>query len=45
MTELLKTWQDGFSDEPVVHDVIAGILTLDLAPFEAVVLAQNHPEE
>lgn len=45
MTELLKTWQDGFSDEPVVHDVIAGILTLDLAPFEAVVLAQNHPEK
>ena len=38
MTQILMTCRDRFSDKPVEHEVIAGILTLDLMPFEAVVL-------
>ena len=38
MTELLRTWADGYSEEPVQHKVIAGIMTLRLLANEAVVL-------
>lgn len=38
MTELLMTSSDGYGTDPVAHDVIAGILTLDMKPHEAVVL-------
>jgi alpha-glucosidase len=38
MKELLKSWQDGYIEDGETHEVIGGILTLDLLPFEAVVL-------
>ena len=38
MTELLRTWADGYSEEPVQHKVTAGIMTLRLLANEAVVL-------
>ncbi|MCH4038710.1 MAG: glycoside hydrolase family 13 protein [Lachnospiraceae bacterium] len=41
MTQLLTTWKDGVSEEPVEHDVIAGILTLDMRAYEAVVLYRH----
>ena len=42
MTEILMTWEEGWSDEPVRHEVTAGILTLDLKPHEAVVLWRKN---
>ncbi|MDO4619652.1 MAG: glycoside hydrolase family 13 protein [Lachnospiraceae bacterium] len=41
MTELLMTWKEGYSTEPVKHEVVAGILTLDLKAHEAVVLYRH----
>ena len=38
MKELLRTSSDGWSERTVEHDVIAGILTLELKPHGAVVL-------
>jgi alpha-glucosidase len=45
MTELLMTSIEGFSEEPVEHEVIAGCITLDLKPYEAVVLYRRNSEE
>ena len=38
MKELLKTWKDGYTEDGETHEVVGGILMLDLLPYEAVVL-------
>jgi hypothetical protein len=44
MVELLSTWNEGYTEEAAYHEVIAGILTLDLLPHEAVVLYGRDAE-
>lgn len=44
MKQLLSTDRDGYTEEPVEHEVVGGILTLDLKPFEAVVLHHRDKE-
>ena len=41
MRELLMTWRDGWSAGGEEHEVVSGIMTLDLMPFEAVVLYRH----
>ena len=45
MVSLLKTTEDGFTDEDDRYHVINGILTLDMAPYEAIILYRKEPEE
>lgn len=42
MKEMLMTWRDGWSDKEVWHEVTAGVLTIDLLPYEAVVLYRHN---
>ncbi len=44
MHELLATWAEGYSDEPVRHEVDKGYLTVDLRPYETKVLYRNGKE-
>ena len=38
MVELLSTWNEGYTEEPAYHEVVAGVLMLEMLPHEAVVL-------
>ena len=41
MRALLTTWKDGYSDEPAGYVAQAGFLTIELRPFETVVLLRR----
>ncbi len=45
MTTLLSTWKEGYEDEPRVYPVKAGILNLELRPFETVVLRKTKDQK
>ncbi len=38
MVEMLATWDEGYTEESAYHEVVAGVLTLEMLPHEAVVL-------
>ena len=42
MEELMRTWKGGFDEALIPHEVTGGVMTLDLLPYEAVVLYRHN---